>query len=154
MKKDVEIKVVYLDHYNGGDKNEKLHYKHDGDSGFDLRAAIDQPIVIKPRERVVIPSGVKISCPNGTEIQVRPRSGTALKKGLFVGNAPGTIDSCYVGEIGIISINMSNDDVVVEDGERIAQAVLCPVYRAVFNEADSLEDTTRGEGKFNSTGTD
>lgn len=150
---EVDVQIVYLDHYNGGDKQEKLHYKHEGDSGMDLRASIPHSIVIEPRARVVIPSGVKMACPIGTEIQIRPRSGTALKKGLNVGNSPGTIDACYRGEIGLICYNMTNHHVTVDPGERIAQAVVMPVLKANLIEVGELDDTTRGEGAFNSTGT-
>lgn len=149
---EVGIEVVYLDNYNGGEEDEKMHYKHDDDSGFDLRAAIAEPMSIAPNQRVIIPTGVKIACPQGTEIQVRPRSGTALKKGLTVVNSPGTVDAGYRGEIGILAINVSDEVVVVGRGERVAQAVLCPVYKAVFNEVDELSETVRGDGAYNSTG--
>ena len=144
-----DVQVVYLEEYKG---EEKLHYKHEGDSGFDLSAAIDKPITLEPFERRIIPSGVKMACPEGTEIQVRPRSGTAYKKGITVANTPGTVDAGYRGEIGIIVFNISNDEVTIEPGERIAQAVLCPVFRANFVEVEQLDVTTRGEGAYNSTG--
>ena len=147
---EVSVQIMYLEHYNS---DEKLHYKHEGDSGMDLRASIPHSIEIEPRARTVVPSGVKMACPMGTEIQVRPRSGTALKKGLTVGNAPGTIDSCYRGEIGIIVHNMTNEVVTIEPGERIAQAVVAPELKANLNEVWEFTDTSRGDGAFNSKGT-
>lgn len=149
----IQAKVVYLDNYNGGEDNEKLGYKHDGDSGFDLRAGISEPMVIKPFERVIVPSGVKIVVDKFAEIQVRPRGGTALKKGLTIVNTPGTVDSNFRGEIGILAINVSDADIVVEPGERIAQAVIAPVFEAILCEVSSVDETTRNEGAYNSTGT-
>ncbi|GAB6064956.1 dUTP diphosphatase [Aquifex pyrophilus] len=122
-------------------------------SGLDLRAAIDEPIRIKPLERVVIPTGLILEIPEGYEGQVRPRSGLALKKGLTVLNAPGTIDADYRGEVKVILINLGNEEVVIERGERIAQLVIAPIQRVKVIEVEEVSRTERGEGGFGSTGT-
>ncbi|WP_461831461.1 dUTP diphosphatase [Aquifex sp.] len=121
-------------------------------SGLDLRAAIDKPVKIKPFERVVIPTGLIIEIPEGFEGQVRPRSGLALKKGLTVLNAPGTIDADYRGEVKVILINLGSEEVVIERGERIAQLVIAPVQRVDVVEVEEVSPTERGEGGFGSTG--
>lgn len=138
--------------------NVNPEYKHEGDSGFDLRAWLpDGDLIIKPFERVLIHTGLYLDIPDSCEVQVRPRSGTALKKGLTVLNTPGTVDEPYTGEICIIAINLSNTDILVTDGERIAQAVVCPVYSSKYIDLVEVDvivkDTTRGAGGFNSTGT-
>ena len=122
-------------------------------SGLDLRAAIEKPITVKPLERVLIPTGLILEIPEGYEGQVRPRSGLALKKGLTVLNAPGTIDADYRGEVKVILINLGSEEVVIEPGERIAQLVIAPVQRVEVVEAQELTPTERGEGGFGSTGT-
>ncbi len=122
-------------------------------SGLDLRAAIEKPITVKPLERVLIPTGLILEIPEGYEGQVRPRSGLALKKGLTVLNAPGTIDADYRGEVKVILINLGKEEVVIEPGERIAQLVIAPVQRVEVVEAQELTPTERGEGGFGSTGT-
>ncbi len=121
-------------------------------SGLDLRAAVTEPVVIRPLERVAIPTGLILEIPEGYEGQVRPRSGLALKKGLTVLNAPGTVDADYRGEVKVILINLGAEEVTVERGERIAQLVITPVARADLEEAEDLEPTERGEGGFGSTG--
>ena len=122
-------------------------------AGMDLRANIGEyPIVLTPLERKLIPTGLHIALPIGYEAQIRPRSGLALKKGITVLNSPGTIDSDYRGEIGVILINLSNEDFIVEDGERIAQMVIAKHDRAVFSETDTLDETERGEGGYGHTG--
>ncbi len=121
-------------------------------SGLDLRAAVTEPVVIRPLERVAIPTGLILEIPEGYEGQVRPRSGLALKKGLTVLNAPGTVDADYRGEVKVILINLGAKEVTVERGERIAQLVITPVARADLEEAEDLEPTERGEGGFGSTG--
>lgn len=148
----MEVQVHYLDHYPR--ECGELRYAHDGDSGVDLRAALcaDTPVLIEPGKTAFIPSGVKMEVPAGFEIQVRPRSGLALKHGITVLNTPGTVDSGYRGEIGIILINHSHEPFTVTRGDRIAQAVVGAVERAVFKVAVELSETTRGEGGFNSTG--
>ena len=122
-------------------------------SGLDLRAAIEEPITVKPLERVLIPTGLILEIPEGYEGQVRPRSGLALKKGLTVLNAPGTIDADYRGEVKVILINLGKEEVVIEPGERIAQLVIAPVQRVEVIEVEELTPTERGEGGFGSTGT-
>lgn len=121
-------------------------------AGMDLRANIDEPIVLKPLERRLIPTGLHIALPEGFEAQVRPRSGLALKKGVTVLNTPGTIDADYRGEIGVVLINLSQDDFVVEDGERIAQMVIARHEQGEFIAVDVLDETERGEGGYGHTG--
>lgn len=121
-------------------------------AGMDLRAFLTEPVRIKPLERVLIKTGLFIELPEGYEAQVRPRSGLALKKGITVLNTPGTIDADYRGEIGVILINLSNEEVVIENGERIAQLVIAKCERAEWVEVDILEESTRGAGGFGSTG--
>lgn len=121
-------------------------------AGMDLRANIDEPIVLKPMERRIIPTGLFMSLPQGYEAQVRPRSGLAIKKGITVLNSPGTIDADYRGEIGVILINLSNEDFVIEDGERIAQMVIARHEQISWNAVDSLDDTERGAGGFGHSG--
>ncbi len=148
------LKVIYTDDYNGGDDNEKLNYSKDGDSGFDLRAQTNDVggYEIAPGGVIVIPVGIRVATPKGTELQVRTRSGSPLKKGFVVSNSPGTVDSGYRGVIGVICHNISDRYIDVECGERIAQGVICPVLQADFIEVDSLDETERGEGAYNSTG--
>jgi len=122
-------------------------------AGVDLRANLDASVVLKPLERKLIKTGLFIALPAGVEAQVRPRSGLALKKGITVLNSPGTIDADYRGEIGVILINLSSDDFVIEDGERIAQMVIARHERVTFTEAKELSATDRGAGGFGSTGT-
>ncbi len=129
------------------------HYETLASAGMDLRANLDNPIVLKPLERAIIPTGIYMELPIGYEAQVRPRSGLAAKKGITVLNAPGTIDADYRGEVGVILANMSSDEFVVENGERIAQMVIAKHERAEWVEVASLSDTDRGAGGFGSTGT-
>jgi len=121
-------------------------------AGMDLRANLDEPVVLKPLERRLIPTGLFIELPGGFEAQIRPRSGLALKKGISVVNTPGTIDADYRGEIGIILINLSKEDFVVNHGERICQMVINKVEMIAWKEVDSLEDSERGAGGFGHTG--
>ena len=121
-------------------------------AGMDLRANIDEPIALKPLERRLIPTGLHIALPAGYEAQVRPRSGLALKKGITVLNSPGTIDADYRGEVGVLLINLSQEDFVVNDGERIAQMVIARHEQAEFVEVDVLDETERGEGGYGHTG--
>ncbi len=121
-------------------------------AGMDLRADIAERIVLKPLERKLIPTGLFIELPVGYEAQVRPRSGLALKKGVTVLNTPGTIDADYRGEIGVILINLSSEDFVVEDGERIAQMVVSAHEQAEWEEVKTLSHSDRGEGGFGHTG--
>lgn len=128
-------------------------YATEGAAGMDLRANIDEPIVLKPLERKLIPTGLYISLPVGYEAQVRPRSGLALKHGICVTNTPGTVDADYRGQVGVILINLSNEDFVVEDGERIAQMVIAKHERAEWLPVEELDETERGAGGYGHTGT-
>ena len=121
-------------------------------AGMDLRANIDEPIVLKPMERRLVPTGLHIALPVGYEAQVRPRSGLALKKGITVLNAPGTVDADYRGDVGVILINLSDEPFTVEDGERIAQMVIARHEHAEFIPVDILDETERGEGGYGHTG--
>lgn len=121
-------------------------------AGMDLRANLDSPIVMKPMERCLIPTGLFISLPAGFEAQVRPRSGLAIKKGITVLNSPGTIDADYRGEIGVILINLSSDDWTVTDGERIAQMVIARHEQIQWEQVEVLDETERGAGGFGHSG--
>ena len=127
-------------------------YETTASAGVDLRANLTETITLKPLERTLVKTGVFLEIPEGYEAQVRPRSGLALKKGITVLNSPGTIDADYRGEVGVILINLSNEDFVIENGERIAQLVFAKVEQAQWLEVKTLSDTTRGEGGFGSTG--
>ncbi len=124
----------------------------DASAGADLVAAVTDPVVLKPGERALIPTGIAIGLPAGFEAQVRPRSGLALRHGVTILNAPGTIDADYRGEIGVILINLGEEAFTVSRGDRIAQLIIAPVSRAEWLEVDSLNETDRGGG-FGSTGT-
>jgi len=121
-------------------------------AGMDLRANIDEPINLKPLQRAIIKTGLFIALPDGFEAQVRPRSGLAAKKGITVLNSPGTVDADYRGEIGVILVNLSNEDFLVQDGERVAQLVIAKHERVTWQEVDVLSETDRGAGGFGSTG--
>ncbi|VXB31775.1 Deoxyuridine 5'-triphosphate nucleotidohydrolase [Flavobacterium sp. 9AF] len=127
-------------------------YETIASAGMDLRANISEAILLKPLDRVIVKTGLLIELPIGYEAQVRPRSGLAAKKGITVLNSPGTIDADYRGEIGVILINLSNEDFVIENGERIAQLVIAKHERAEWIEVETLSETSRGEGGFGSTG--
>ena len=121
-------------------------------AGMDLRANLEEPVILKPLERKLIPTGLHIALPAGFEAQVRTRSGLALKKGITVLNTPGTIDADYRGEIGVVLINLSQEEFVVNDGERIAQMVIARHEKAEFIEVEVLDETERGEGGYGHTG--
>lgn len=121
-------------------------------AGMDLRANLDAPVVLKPLERAMIPTGLFMEIPVGFEGQVRPRSGLAVKRGITVLNSPGTIDADYRGEVKVILVNLSNESFTVEDGERIAQLIIARHERIEWQAADELLDTERGAGGFGSTG--
>ncbi|WP_300725577.1 dUTP diphosphatase [uncultured Bacteroides sp.] len=123
-------------------------------AGMDLRANLDEPIVLKPLQRCLVPTGLYIALPDGYEAQIRPRSGLALKKGITLLNTPGTIDADYRGEIGVIMVNLSSEDFVVEDGERIAQMVIARYEKAEWADVETLDETERGAGGFGHTGTE
>lgn len=133
-------------------KHTTPQYATELSAGMDLRANIDETIVLKPMERRLIPTGLSIALPDGYEAQVRPRSGLAYKKGITVLNSPGTVDADYRGDIGVILINLSNEDFIIEDGERIAQLVVAPYTKVEWKEVSELSDTDRGAGGFGSTG--
>ena len=129
-------------------------YETEGSAGLDLRAALaeDETLVLKPLGRALVPTGLKIAVPLGFEVQVRPRSGLALKFGITCLNSPGTIDSDYRGEVGVILINLGSEDFVIKRGDRIAQAVVAQHARIVWETPEALDVTSRGTGGFGSTG--
>ena len=133
-------------------KHEIPAYETEGAAGMDMRANIENPITLKPLERAIIKTGLFIALPVGFEAQVRPRSGLAAKKGITVLNAPGTVDADYRGEIGVILVNLSNEDFIVNDGERIAQLVIAKHERVTWKQVAILDETDRGAGGFGSTG--
>lgn len=133
-------------------RHELPNYETIASAGMDLRANLDEPIVLKPLERAIIKTGLFMALPIGYEAQVRPRSGLAAKKGISVLNAPGTIDADYRGEIGVILVNLSNEVFTVNDGERIAQMIISKHERGEWNEVNELDSTDRGAGGFGSTG--
>ena len=142
----MEIKLVNKSHHP------LPQYETQASAGVDLRAFVPNSIVLKPMERALIPTGLYLELPLGVEAQVRSRSGLALKKGISVLNAPGTVDADYRGEVGVILINLSQEDFTINDGDRIAQLVLARHERATFELVESLSDTQRGAGGFGSTG--
>lgn len=142
----MKIKIVNLSHHN------LPQYATPLSAGLDLRANLNEPITLRPLERRLIPTGLRIALPAGYEAQVRPRSGLALKSGIGVLNSPGTIDADYRGEIGVILVNLSSSDFVVNDGDRIAQMVIARHERAEWLKVDALDETERGEGGFGHSG--
>jgi dUTP pyrophosphatase len=150
---ETEIRLMRLPHGAG---LPLPAYQSPQAAGMDLLAAVpaDAPLVIGPGERALIPTGLVVALPEGTEAQVRPRSGLALRHGITVLNTPGTIDADYRGEIGVIVINLSHESFIVSRGMRVAQLVVQPVIRARIQEVDQLDETFRGSGGFGSTGTD
>lgn len=142
----IQVKVI-----NKG-KQPLPAYATEQSAGMDLRADIEQPVTLKPLERRLIPTGLHIALPQGYEAQVRPRSGLALKYGITVLNTPGTIDADYRGEIGVVLVNLSNEDFVVNPGERVAQMVIAKYEQAVLQTVDTLDETERGEGGYGHTG--
>jgi len=133
-------------------KHETPNYETNGAAGMDLRANISEAITLKPLERTIVKTGLSIALPIGFEAQVRPRSGLAAKKGITVLNAPGTIDADYRGEIGVILVNLSNENFTVNNGDRIAQLVVAKHERIEWKEVDVLKETERGAKGFGSTG--
>ncbi len=127
-------------------------YETEASAGMDLRAAVAESIIVVPGERVLVPTAIRIALPVGSEAQIRPRSGLAIKKGISMVNSPGTIDADYRGEIQIILINHGQDDFVIERGDRIAQMVIAPVLQAQWEQVETLDETQRGEGGFGHTG--
>ena len=133
-------------------QHELAKYETSASAGVDLRANLETAITLKPLERVLVKTGLFLEIPEGFEAQVRPRSGLALKKGITVLNSPGTVDADYRGEVGVILINLSNEEFVIENGERIAQLVFAKVEQANWVNVEILSETARGEGGFGSTG--
>ena len=129
------------------------HYETIASAGLDLRANLSEPRILKPLERTIVGTGLYIELPIGFEAQVRPRSGLAAKKGITVLNAPGTVDADYRGEIGVILVNISHENFIIENGERIAQLVIAKHERAEWLAVEELSETSRGAGGFGSTGT-
>lgn len=142
----MKVKIINRSHH------QLPEYATAQSAGVDLRANLDEPIVMKPMERRLIPTGLFISLPMGFEAQVRPRSGLAIKKGITVLNTPGTIDADYRGEIGVILINLSQEDFIVNDGERIAQMVIARHEQAEWIQVETLDETERGAGGFGHSG--
>lgn len=128
-------------------------YQTEHSAGMDLRANLEAPVTLKPLQRALIPTGLFIELPEGHEAQIRPRSGLAYKHGISIVNSPGTIDADYRGEIKVLLVNLSDQDFVVEDGERVAQMVVARYERVTWAEAEVLTDTERGAGGYGSTGT-
>jgi len=148
---DFKIETKFTNNSNNPDPE----YAKVGDSGFDLRAFISEPVTLKPLERKLIPTGLKFELSTNTELQVRPRSGMALKYGISVLNTPGTVDEGYRGEVGVIAVNLSNEDYTIQPGERIAQGVIMNVVGQGISKlvrVNNLSETERGEGGFGSTG--
>ena len=127
-------------------------YETELSAGMDMRANIDEPITLGPLERALVPTGLFIALPPGFEAQVRPRSGLAAKQGITVLNSPGTVDADYRGEVKVILVNLSNEKVQIQDGDRVAQLVIARHEQAVWQLAETLDDTARGTGGFGSTG--
>jgi dUTP pyrophosphatase len=146
----VEILVTRLPH---GEGLPLPSYATEGAAGMDLLAAVTAPLTIAPGGRTLVPTGLRIALPHGYELQVRPRSGLALKHGITMPNTPGTVDEDYRGELQVIVMNAGTEPFTIERGMRIAQAIVAPVTRATWQETDTLPDTARGTGGFGSTGT-
>lgn len=142
----MKIKVV------NKSKHSLPHYATAQSAGMDLRANLDESFILKPLERTLVKTGIFMELPAGYEAQVRPRSGLAFKKGVTVLNTPGTIDADYRGEVGVILVNLSNEDFVIEDGERVAQMVIAKHEQPSWEEVEELIETERGTGGFGSTG--
>lgn len=149
MPQPIPIPIQMLPHAQG---LPLPSYATEGSAGMDLRAALDQALVIQPGQRLLIPTGIAIAVPAGYEAQIRPRSGLAIKHGITMLNSPGTIDSDYRGEIKVIAINHGQEPFSIERGERVAQLIIAPVARAEWVQAESLEVTQRGAGGFGHTG--
>ena len=147
----INLCIQLLPHATGLDLPE---YQTAGSSGIDLRAAVEEPIIIGRGERVMIPTGLKMEIPAGYEGQVRTRSGLAATRGLVVLNSPGTVDADYRGEVKVILMNLGSEPLTINRGERVAQLVIAPVTRVVITQVEDVNETIRGPGGFGSTGTD
>ena len=144
--KDIKVKIV------NNSKHPLPAYATDMAAGMDLRANLDTPITLAPMERCLVPTGIHIQLPEGYECQIRPRSGLALKHGITLVNAPGTVDADYTGDVGAIVQNLGNEPFVIKDGERICQMVVKEYVRVTWEEVDTLDTTKRGDGGFGHTG--
>ena len=140
------IKVIYTG------KHELPQFETSHSAGMDLRANIEAPIVLEKGARALVPTGIKLALTDGYEAQIRPRSGLAYKHGITVLNSPGTIDADYRGDVGVLLINHGNDSFIIEDGMRVAQMVVAQYTQFTWDTVDDLDDTSRGEGGFGSTG--
>jgi len=147
----INLRIQLLPHAMGLDLPE---YQTPGSSGIDLRAAVEEPVIIGNGERVMIPTGLKMEIPASYEGQVRTRSGLAATRGLVVLNSPGTLDADYRGEVKVILMNLGSEPLTINRGERVAQLVIAPVARVVISEVEDVDETIRGPGGFGSTGTD
>ena len=145
----MKIKLQKWPHFKG----ELPSYQSKGSSGLDVRAQIDTTLILKPMERILVPTGLSFEIPEGFEIQARPRSGWAIKQGMTLLNTPGTIDADYRGEVKIILINLGQEPIEIKDQDRIAQLVVCPIIQAHIEVVTELGNTERGHGGFGSTGT-
>ena len=148
MINKIKVRVKQLANFKG----ELPRYESHLASGFDVRAQLDSVVVVKPGERYLVPTGLSFEIPHSYEIQARPRSGLAIKKGISLLNTPGTIDADYRGEVKIIIINLGQESFEINDQDRIAQLVLCPVFQVEFDLVGELNETSRGAGGFGSTG--
>jgi len=149
MTQPILVQIVRLPHAEG---LPLPHYATGGAAGMDVLAAVTDPLVLEPGARALVPTGLRVALPDGYELQVRPRSGLALKHGITLPNTPGTIDEDYRGELGIIVLNAGQERFVIERGMRIAQMVLAPVSRLRWVQTDHLDETLRAAGGFGSTG--
>ncbi len=144
----VTLKIKRLPAFKG----ELPAYATEGASGLDVRACLDEAVTLQPGQRMLIPTGLSMEIPRGYEVQVRPRSGLAIMKGLSLVNTPGTVDADYRGEVKVIVINLGQEPILIQDQERIAQLVVCPIIQAQIEDTTDLSETSRGEGGFGSTG--
>ena len=152
LVKKMPIRKIYIKNISSKLDFKLPNYESEGAAGMDLSADIDSDIIIKPLERSLIPTGIAISLPEDLEAQIRPRSGLAIKHGITLLNAPGTIDSDYRGEIKVILINLSNDNYTIKPYDRIAQIIISQFVKAEFEIAENLDETDRGNSGFGSTG--
>ena len=148
MTQKMNVKIKTWPHFKG----ELPRYQSLGASGFDIRAQLKEPLILQPMQRALVPTGLTFEIPLGFEIQARPRSGLAAKQGLSVLNTPGTIDADYRGEVQIILVNLGSEAVTIQDQDRCAQLVICPVIQAQFELVSELSETIRGADGFGSTG--
>ena len=146
----MELKIKVLP---GNEDIPLPEYATDGSAGLDLRAAVSEPIILNPKERILVPTGIIIGLTKGFEAQVRPRSGLAVRHGIMLVNSPGTIDSDYRGEIKVIMFNSGDEPFEIKRGDRIAQLIISKYERVALKKVDEIEDTSRGDGGFGHTGT-